>query len=104
MWAIHYRRHGNLRDGAVADDIPSLADADAFGICLVTPDGVTHEVGDTRGAFTIQSISKPFVFGLALEDLGPEAVRAKIGVEPSGEAFNSIKSLAAAIRERQGAQ
>ena len=48
------------------------------------------DVGDSRQLFTIQSISKPFVFGLALEDHGREHVLTKVGVEPTGEAFNSI--------------
>jgi glutaminase len=81
-----------MRDGKVADYIPELAKADPrkFGISVVTTSGVTVEVGDCTDLFTIQSVSKPFVFGLALEDLGIEAVLSKVGVEPTGEAFNSI--------------
>ena len=81
-----------LRDGKVADYIPELAKADPglFGICVVTRDGQTFTVGDCQQQFTIQSISKPFVFGLALEMHGREAVLAKVGVEPTGEAFNAI--------------
>jgi len=82
-----------LREGEVATYIPELAKADpnAFGICLATTDGHVYEVGESREPFTIQSISKPFAYGLALEDRGPERVLAKVGVEPSGEAFNSIR-------------
>lgn len=78
--------------GAVADYIPELArvDADAFGLCLATIDGHVYEVGDTSERFTIQSMSKPFTYGLALEDAGYDRVMAKVGLEPSGEAFNSI--------------
>jgi glutaminase len=78
--------------GKVADYIPELAKADPewFGISLVTVDGKMVEVGDTSQAFTIQSLSKPFVYGLALEHHGREQVLKKVGVEPSGEAFNSI--------------
>jgi len=78
--------------GEVASYIPGLAgaDADLFGICVATADGHVYEVGDTREPFTIQSISKPFTYGLALEDRGSEVVASKVGVEPSGEAFNSI--------------
>jgi glutaminase len=47
-------------------------------------------VGDCKQLFTIQSISKPFVYGLALEDHGLEHVLKKVGVEPTGEAFNAI--------------
>ncbi len=89
------RLHGTfagLRGGAVADYIPPLADADPdrFGICVATTDGHVYEVGDTRVPFTIQSMSKPFTYGLALSDRGRDAVHAKVGVEPSGDAFNSI--------------
>jgi len=78
--------------GAVATYIPELAKADPnwFGISIVTMDGHVYEVGDTTIPFTIQSVSKPFVYGLALEDNGRGGVAEKISVEPSGEAFNSI--------------
>lgn len=84
-----YRRDDG---GRVATYIPELAKADrqVFGIALATSDGMTYEVGDSRRAFTIQSISKPFVYGLALEDCGRDQVLGKVGVEPSGNAFNSI--------------
>jgi glutaminase len=86
------RKHGAVRDGAVATYIPELAKADPewFGICIATADGHVYETGDSRQAFTIQSISKAFVYGLALEDCGRERVLGAIGVEPSGDAFNSI--------------
>ena len=79
--------------GAVADYIPELskADPDHFGISLATLDGHVYEVGDTRVPFTIQSMSKPFVFALALDTLGAARVESAIGVEPSGDAFNSIR-------------
>jgi glutaminase len=79
--------------GAVADYIPELgkADPDHFGISLATLDGHVYEVGDTRVPFTIQSISKPFVFALALDTLGATRVEGEIGVEPSGDPFNSIR-------------
>jgi glutaminase len=78
--------------GAVADYIPplALADPDSFAIAVTTTEGHSYEVGDSRSRFTIQSISKPFTYGLALQDRGFDAVDAKVGVEPSGEAFNSI--------------
>jgi len=87
-----HRRHAGVHEGDVATYIPELAHADPtwFGICLATTDGRVYEVGHTWQPFTIQSISKPFVYGLALEDRGEEAVLARIGVEPSGDAFNSI--------------
>ena len=84
--------YAQLQEGNVASYIPELATAnpDWFGICVATTDGQVYEVGDTRQPFTIQSISKPFVYGLALEDRGREAVLKAIGVEPTGDAFNSI--------------
>jgi glutaminase len=79
--------------GAVANYIPELGKADPnhFGISLATIDGYVYEVGDSRMPFTIQSISKPFVFALALDTLGAERVESAIGVEPSGDPFNSIR-------------
>lgn len=81
-----------LTEGNVATYIPELAKANpnAFGICLVTTTGVVYEVGDSQLPFTIQSISKPFIYGLALEDQGRPQVLTKVGMEPTGEAFNSI--------------
>lgn len=78
--------------GEVATYIPELAKAnhDWFGICLVTATGSVYEVGDSRIPFTVQSISKPFAYGLALEDQGRPTVLKKVGLEPTGDAFNSI--------------
>ncbi|MDP3822564.1 MAG: glutaminase A [Burkholderiales bacterium] len=88
---LHLQLAG-LNDGHVATYIPELAKADpaAFGIAIATVDGRVYEVGATREQFTIQSISKPLVYGVALEDRGIERVRQAVGVEPSGDAFNSI--------------
>lgn len=87
-----HRELASVAEGAVATYIPELAKADPnwFGICVVTTNGGLYEAGDSRQTFTIQSISKPFVYGLALEDCGRAEVFAKIGVEPTGDAFNSI--------------
>jgi len=85
-------RFASIDDGSVADYIPELSKAnpDWFGIAIVTNDGHVYQVGDTRQLFSIQSISKAFTYGIALEDQGEKAVAARINVEPSGEAFNSI--------------
>ena len=85
-------RHAPLDGGVVASYIPELAEAepDLFGIAVATTDGSLYEAGDARVPFTLQSISKPLTYALALERLGAEAVHARIGVEPSGDAFNSI--------------
>jgi glutaminase len=89
--SLHARYRG-LTEGNVADYIPELSHADPgwFGICIATHDGFVYEVGDSRQPFTIQSISKPLTYGLALQENGEDAVLAKIGVEPSGDAFNAI--------------
>ena len=87
-----HAKYANLTEGQVADYIPELTKSDPnwFGICIATRDGHLYEVGDTRQAFTIQSISKAIAYGLALEDRGEAHVLSRIGVEPSGEAFNAI--------------
>ncbi len=87
-----YERWRGEGSGAVADYIPPLAlsDPDWFGIAVATTDGHCYEVGESRREFTIQSISKPFTYGIALQEHGFAAVDAKVGVEPSGDAFNSI--------------
>lgn len=95
-----HARYAPLLEGHVADYIPELSKADPklFGICIATRDGHVYEVGDTRQPFTIQSISKALAYGLALEDRGEEHVLSRIGVEPSGEAFNAIS-----LKEGSGA-
>lgn len=80
------------RAGELADYIPELAEVapDSFSLCIATSDGYVYESGDAHTAFTIQSISKPLTYGLALADRGLTAVAEKIDVEPSGEPFNEI--------------
>jgi len=91
---LHDRFKGDT-SGKVADYIPQLAKVpqDAFAIAACTVQGEVVAVGDADLTFTLQSASKPFTYGLALDMLGREAVRAKVGVEPTGEAFNSIVEL-----------
>jgi glutaminase len=78
--------------GRVATYIPELGQSDprTFGIAVATVDGQVFDVGDARQAFTIQSISKPLVFGMALEECGKDVVLGRVGVEPSGNPFNSV--------------
>lgn len=85
----HYQPY---KQGVVASYIPELAQAnpDWFGISAVGVDGQQCHLGDSLQPFTIQSISKPFVYGLALEDWGEEHVLSHIGVEPTGDPFNSL--------------
>jgi glutaminase len=87
-----HSKYKSLREGTVANYIPELAkvNPDLFSICIVTVDGKVYEVGDYQQLFTIQSMSKVFAYGLALEDHGRDYVLTRVGVEPTGEAFNSI--------------
>jgi len=79
--------------GQVATYIPELgkANPEDFGISLATTTGRVYETGDYDRPFTIQSISKPFTFGIALEAYGHSKVAEHVGVEPSGDAFNAIE-------------
>ncbi len=90
-----YQQYLPLRDGTVASYIPELAkmNPDWFSICVATIDGQVYATGDADQLFTIQSISKVFVYGMALEDHGRERVLSKVGVEPTGDPFNSIIRL-----------
>ncbi|MGO2658672.1 glutaminase A [Mycetocola reblochoni] len=88
----HALRH---REGSVADYIPALAsaDPDAFGLSVIEVDGGVHERGDTRQRFSIQSISKAFVYALLCEAVGHEQALAVVGVNNSGLAFNSVVAI-----------
>jgi glutaminase len=90
-----YQDLKHVSTGQVATYIPELAKAnpDWFGISIVTLNGQTFEVGDISQKFTIQSISKVFVYGMVLEDHGRENLIKKVGVEPTGDPFNSLIRL-----------
>ena len=70
-----YEEFKSDNSGAVADYIPELQRANPahFGVALVTIDGHVYEVGDSAAPFTIQSVSKAFVFALALDLVGEDA-------------------------------
>lgn len=82
-------------DGAVADYIPALASAarELFGLCMVGVNGLTEHAGDAGVEFSIQSVSKPFVFALVCDALGQAEVRAKVGVNSTGLPFNSVMAI-----------
>ncbi|WP_024443457.1 glutaminase A [Mycobacterium sp. UM_WGJ] len=84
--------HAGANHGALASYIPELAQVDPtkYGLALSSSDGYVYECGDAEVPFTMQSISKPFTYALALDQLGQTEVDARIGVEPSGEGFNKI--------------
>ncbi|MAS03128.1 MAG: glutaminase A [Ahrensia sp.] len=91
LGALHKLLQSNT-DGDVATYIPELGQADpaTFGICIATVDGQVYTAGDVDNRFTIQSMSKPFNYGYALQRHGKDQVMKKVGVEPTGESFNSI--------------
>lgn len=82
-----------LDEGAPASYIPELAEVepDLFAIAAATVDDRQVHVGDHEHRFTIQSISKLLLYGLALETHGAEKVSAHVGVAPTGESFNAIE-------------
>ena len=83
---------GKNTQGTLADYIPELAAANPnqIGLALSTIDGTIYSAGDDKVEFTIQSMSKPFAYALAIQEHGLNEVLKKVGVEPSGEAFNQI--------------
>jgi glutaminase len=82
-------------EGKVADYIPALArvSTELFGICLVGVNGSMHATGDANCQFSIQSVSKPFVFALVCETLGEDVACEKLGVNSTGLPFNSVMAI-----------
>lgn len=97
-----HRRFREVDEGKNADYIPALAEVPSglFGISLVTTDGRVYGEGDTAAAFSIQSISKVFTLALVLQESGEQAVEDSIGVDATGQVFNSI----VAIEQNKGFQ
>jgi glutaminase len=90
-----YDCYKSLDEGAVADYIPALArvPGDLFGVCVVSIAGHVVGVGDVARAFSIQSVSKPFVFALVCQAVGIDEARRKIGVNSTGLPFNSVMAI-----------
>lgn len=88
--------------GTVANYIPELdkAKKDALGIYIITNEGSEYFSGDWNTKFTIQSISKIVTLMLAIIDNGEEYVFSKVGMEPTGDPFNSIKKLETSSRKK----
>ena len=84
-----------LSYGKVADYIPELAKADPsnLGICLMNKEGLMYHVGNWQVPFTMQSIAKTFSLILALQTAGYDKVFSKVGMEPTGDCFDSIVQL-----------
>jgi len=88
-----YEKFKDVKDGANADYIPELAKvpSELFGVAIVTARGDIYAAGDVDYAFSIQSVSKPFTAALVMQEQGTaDAIREKIGVEPTGMPFNSL--------------
>jgi glutaminase len=90
-----HREFADVDDGEVADYIPVLAAVDPtlFGMCIASADGQLFEVGDSTQEFSIQSVSKVFVFALLCQLLGPEPAREQLGVNATGQPFNSVVAI-----------
>src|SRR3954453_22098415 len=90
-----HARYVTNAEGAPSTVYPALAEAaaDRFGICVAGTSGRVYAAGDTDDEFTIMSVSKPFVFALVCERLGPDEARDRIGVNATGLPFNSIAAV-----------
>jgi len=97
-----YNSFKKLNTGKNATYIPELAkvNPNLFGIAIVTADGKEFYIGDADTAFSIQSISKPLIYGLALKDNGKD-INSKIGLNATGDRFNSIKAIETALNHIQ---
>jgi glutaminase len=90
-----HERFARETGGKVAEYIPALAEADPthFGICVANTHGESVAVGDANHPFSIQSVSKPFVFALVCDALGPDEVERLLGVDATGQPFNSVMAI-----------
>ena len=97
-----YAQFKDLKEGANADYIPALAkvDSNIFGIAVVTADGRVYTKGDVTSEVSIQSISKVFTMAKVIEEQGPEAIANNMGVDATGQVFNSIN----AVEQYKGAE
>jgi glutaminase len=94
-----HSHYSSVSEGTVYPSGSRNVDRDAFGIAIATLDGGLHVVGDTDVAFPIQSTVKPFLYSLALEDNGPEAMLAKVGNDATGLPYDSL--IASQVRPRK---
>ncbi|MFC5270351.1 glutaminase A [Adhaeribacter terreus] len=95
-----YNKYKDLKEGKNADYIPELAKvpSEQFAIVVVTADGQVYSKGDIDALYSIQSISKVITLAKNIEDSGAKAIQDKIGVDPTGQKFNS----AVLVEERKG--
>ncbi|RKG78193.1 glutaminase A [Corallococcus terminator] len=90
-----YQRHRGNTEGQCSQVYPALARVDPrlFGVCVAGINGSSHGAGDADHPFAIMSVSKPFLFALICQALGPEGVRRKLGVNGTGLSFNSAMAI-----------
>ncbi len=90
-------RYNSNAEGRNSQVYPALARVPAglFGVCVAASSGAVYAAGDADHPFTIMSVSKPFIFALVCEVLGPQAVREKVGVNATGLPFNSLAAVEA---------
>jgi len=90
-----HERFRSVDQGQVSQVYPALArvPGDLFGICVVGTDGSIFQVGDAEHAFTVMSVSKPFVFALVCNLIGATGARERLGVNATGHAFNSLAGI-----------
>ena len=90
-----FAKFKDLKEGKNADYIPALAQVDPniFGIALVTVDGKVYTTGDITSEVSIQSISKVFTMAKVMEEQGPDAIEKNMGVDATGQVFNSIVAV-----------
>lgn len=95
LTAQTHERFRSNKEGKVADYIPALAKTPAhlFGVCVVGVNGAVHAAGDAEHEFSIQSVSKPFVFALVCQAIGEDEARDKLGVNSTGLPFNSVIAI-----------
>jgi glutaminase len=95
LLSVAHQRYRYVDDGEVADYIPVLAEADpeAFGICVAGTNGAVAAVGHADQPFSIQSVSKPFVFALVCDALGHDQVADLLGVDSTGLPFDSVMAV-----------
>jgi glutaminase len=97
-----FLKYRDIKEGANADYIPALAkvDPNVYGIALVTTDGKVYTAGDLTTEVSIQSISKVFTMAKVIEEQGPASIEANMGVDATGQVFNSIN----AVEQYKGAE
>ncbi|MCP3388735.1 glutaminase A [Bradyrhizobium sp. CCGB12] len=89
------RRFKSIHDGTNSQVYPALArvPSELFGVCVVGNSGQVYGAGDVEYEFSIMSVSKPFLFALVCETIGPEEARARLGANATGLPFNSLAAI-----------